>query len=63
MKKEISTEELDHFSKAFREDRSNRVAQDAVMTNGLNKSCLNHEARRRSVGYDGKPGGKIRGSS
>ena len=48
MKKEISTEELDHFSKTFREDRSNRVAQDAVMTNGLNKSCLNHEARRRN---------------
>ncbi len=48
MKKEISMEELDNFGGAFRADRSNRVAQDAVMTNGLNKSCLNHDARRRN---------------
>lgn len=48
MSKHITAELLKSYSGEFRADRSNQVACDAVMTNGLNKSCLNHEARRRN---------------
>lgn len=49
MDQSITAEALERFSAAFAADRANAVARDAVMTNGLNKSCLNHEARRRTT--------------
>ena len=49
MSKNITPALLDAYSGAFHADRSNLAARDAVMTNGLNKSCVNHEARRRQT--------------
>ncbi len=49
MTKTMSPELLKSYSGSFHADRSNRVACDAVMTNGLNKSCINHDARRRQT--------------
>ncbi len=49
MSNNITPEFLESCGAAFRADRANRVARDAVMTNGLNKSCLNHEARRHTT--------------
>ena len=45
----ITAEALESFQAAFDGDRANAVARDAVMTNGLNKSCLNHQARRNTT--------------
>ncbi len=49
MSMNITPELLESCSEAFHADRSNQVACDAVMTNGLNKSCQNQEARRRQT--------------
>ncbi len=45
----ITPELLDVYATAYHADRANQVACDAVMTNGLNRSCLNHGARRRTI--------------
>ena len=49
MSSSISKGFIEECGAEFRADRANRVAMDAVMTNGLNKSCLNHDARRRTT--------------
>ncbi len=49
MSKNITQELLNSCREAFHADRSSQIAQDAVMTNGLNKSCLNHEAARQNL--------------
>lgn len=49
MSNSISKGFIEECGAEFRADRANRVAMDAVMTNGLNKSCLNHDARRRTT--------------
>ncbi len=49
MSKNITPELLASYSGSFHADRANLVACDAVMTNGLNKSCLNHGARRSNT--------------
>lgn len=49
MSKNITPQMLEGYSGAFYADRANLIARDAVMTNGLNKSCLNHDARRRQL--------------
>ncbi len=46
MNKEITRELLGKYSEAFHKDPLNQVACDAVMTNGLNKSCQNHTVIR-----------------
>ena len=48
MNNNITPGMLKSYSEDFRDDRSNQAARDAVMTNGLNKSCLNHEAIRQN---------------
>ncbi len=45
----LSPELLESFSADFDADRANKVARDAVMTNGLNKSCLNNDVRRHTT--------------
>ncbi len=49
MSKNITPALLDEYSGAFHADHANLTARDAVMTNGLNKSCVNHDARRRQT--------------
>lgn len=45
----ITEEMLKKYSAGFNGDRANRAVRDAVMTCGLNKSCLNHDARRNTT--------------
>ncbi len=45
----ITEETLKKYSADFNGDRANRAMSDAVMTCGLNKSCLNHGARRNTT--------------
>ncbi len=45
----LTPELIEGFSAEFGAERANLVARDAVMTNGLNKSCLSHGARRRTT--------------
>ncbi len=47
MSKNITPDLLKTCSNALHADRSVQAACNAVMTNGLNKSCLNHSARRQ----------------
>ncbi len=49
MNKNITPELLDRYRGAFHADRSNRAARDAVMANGLNRSCVDPNARRRQT--------------
>ncbi len=49
MSKNLTPELLGGYSEAFAADRASCAVRDAVMTNGLNKSCVNHYARRRNI--------------
>ncbi len=49
MSKEITQALLGQYSQSFHADPQNQTACNAVMTNGLNKSCRNHTSIRQNV--------------
>lgn len=48
MSDHITSEHLEQYTKAFHSDRTNRVACDAVTSNGLLNSCKNPDAVRKN---------------
>ncbi len=49
MDKNISREDLAKFSEDFYSDRANLLAMNAVIGNGVNKSALTYDSRRKNI--------------
>ncbi len=49
MSKTVTSDLLERYAAGFRSSSLNRAACDAVMTNGLDKSCLNHASIRSNL--------------